>query len=62
MFYAAPNFVGLAVSPSEPWKFAATEKISAQMRSVKEARQAWYQNTSTSHNFYTLSRASTRSG
>ena len=52
MFFAAPNLVGLSVSPSEPWLFAATEKISAQVRSVKEDRQAWYQNTSTSHNFY----------
>jgi hypothetical protein len=52
-FFAAPNLVGKSVVPSEPWVFAPTEEITAQIRNVKEDRQRWYQNPATQHNFYT---------
>lgn len=37
-----------------PWEFQATEKITPQIRKVKEDRQAWYQNPETKHYFYSL--------
>lgn len=38
----------------QPWDFAATERITEQIRHDKESRQEWYQNTATQHYFYTL--------
>lgn len=42
-----------ALSPSEPWLFVPTENLTPEIRTDKTARQAWYQNPATRHNFYT---------
>ena len=53
MFYALPNTVTKTVSPCLPWEFKPTENITDEIRHNKEARQAWYKNKNTQHNFYT---------
>jgi len=52
-FFAAENLVTRTVAPGDPWDFQPLETITAQIRGDKEARQDWYQNTATKHNFYT---------
>lgn len=54
MFLYSQNTVtNTLLSGVEPWEFQPTEKITAQIRGVKEDRQAWYQNPDTKHYFYT---------
>lgn len=51
-FFSVSNLTEQALSPSEPWSFIPTEKISAQVRGDKLSRQDWYRNAATVHNFY----------
>lgn len=52
-FFATESLVKQSLQPCEPWAFVPTETLSFQIRSNKEERQNWYQNTATKHNFYT---------
>lgn len=52
-FFSVTNLTSKVMVQSEPWTFAAVEKISAQVRGDKQARQDWYVTASTNHNFYT---------
>jgi hypothetical protein len=52
-FFASENLTTQSVSPSIPWEFKITERITAQIRGDKEDRQRWYQTPETKHNFYT---------
>lgn len=53
MIFAVRNLTERALSPSGPWFFQPTENLSPEIRADKTARQAWYQNPATRHNFYT---------
>lgn len=52
-FLALDNLTKQSLAPCEPWTFVPTENITEQIRSDKQARQAWYQNGTTRHCFYT---------
>src|SRR6266436_1036897 len=53
MFFYTENLVALALlSGAEPWDFKSTETITPQIRGSKEDRQAWYNTSSTRHQFY----------
>jgi hypothetical protein len=51
-FFSATNLTEQSVTPCEPWTYTPVEKITAQVKGDKIARQCWYQNTATCHNFY----------
>jgi len=53
MFFSTENLVSQTIVAGLPWEFVPTEKIGAQVRGNKEDRQAWYNNPSTKHCFYT---------
>lgn len=52
-FYCAPNLVTSALEECLPWEFKPTEQLTAQIRTVKEDRQRFYQSKLTQHCFYT---------
>lgn len=53
-FWATANNASSSMTgPLKPWEFAPATEITAQIRGDKEARQQWYQNTNTVHQFYT---------
>jgi hypothetical protein len=51
-FYAAINLTKKSVVPYTPWEFEMPE-VSDVIRNVKSARQGWYRDPKTCHNFYT---------
>lgn len=53
MFYCAKNLVTKSVVPCVPWEFKIISPVSDEVRKNKSARQAWYQNAMTKHQFYT---------
>jgi hypothetical protein len=54
MFWFAENLAKQSLAGScLPWEFTPSAPISAQVRGDKQARQNWYQNAATKHNFYT---------
>lgn len=53
-FLSAVSLLKKTVSSGiEPWEFQITTAIPAEVRTNKAARQAWYRQASTNHNFYT---------
>ena len=53
MFFAAANTVTKTVQVSAPWEFQFTAPISDEIRNNKDARQRFYKDKNTIHNFYT---------
>lgn len=54
MFFAASNLTEQSLAPSEPWLFEPTEQLTELIRTDKAARQEFYRDKRTSHNFYSL--------
>lgn len=53
-FLSAVNLLKKTVTRGvEPWEFQITVAVPAEVRNDKAARQAWYRQSSTNHNFYT---------
>jgi hypothetical protein len=54
MFYTTTNLTRLDLSPGLPWEFVTPSvTLTPHVRQNKSARQEWYKNPSTEHNFYT---------
>ena len=54
MFFSTRNLATLsATSNVDPWDFKPTMELTAEIRNDKTARQRFYQNPNTSHQFYT---------
>lgn len=51
-FYAVTNLAAQAVAPCLPYEFKLPAPISDEIRLNKKARQTWYRDPSTAHQFY----------
>jgi hypothetical protein len=53
VIYSSENLTKLTVAPCLPWEFVPAQPVGEHVKTDKEARQEWYQNSHTRHNFYT---------
>lgn len=51
--FAVNNLTSIELAECQPWKYKADAEIPDEIRKTKHARQEWYQDKATRHNFYT---------